>query len=208
MGDLAPQPAGRHDVGLVGLGHFLPAAAGKFEAHPHQAADFLFGVRGRVDGGPVGLAPAAALRLAKIRPAGQLTQDDQIDPTHNVGFEGRGIDQGVVDLDRADVGEELEALAQAEQALLRPDFGLRILARPAHSPEQNRIRGFGLGPGVGGQCLARLFDRADAKQGGVELDRMAIFIGDGPYDAHALGNDFRANVITGEDADSQFHDVC
>ena len=155
---LAPQPAGLEHVGLVDAGH--PRARGA-EGHPRDPLDLLArvdaGVRGRV------LGPGL---LAEVDPAGQLAHDQQVGALDHLALERAGVIQRRDRLDRAQVGEQAEALAQPEQALLGAGLG-RVGGVPfgaADGGQQDRVGGAAGGQRLVGQRGAVGVDRGAAEQ--------------------------------------------
>ena len=112
---LAPQPAGLEHVGLVDARH--PRARGA-EGDAGDALDLL----ARVDAGVGGRVRGARL-LAEVDPAGELAHDEQVGALDQLALERARVVQRRDRPDRAQVGEQAEALAQAEQPLLGPGLG-------------------------------------------------------------------------------------
>ena len=68
-----------------------------------------------------------AFRLAEVEATSELSYDDHVDAVQVLGFEGCCVPELRVDLDGADIGEEVELLAEGEQALLGADRGLGVV---------------------------------------------------------------------------------
>ncbi len=78
----------------------------------------------------------ARLRRPKYRPPVSSRTTSRSTPVEPLGLERRGVDQRRVDLDRAQVGEQPEPLAEREQALLGPDLARRD--RPTSARRRRR----------------------------------------------------------------------
>ena len=116
-----------------------------------DAADFRLAVLHGVEAFALarfGLALAA--RLAEVDVARQFAQDHDVQAGDHFVLKGRGIGQFFVQQCRAQVGEQAQFLADAQQPLLRPHRPRqRVVLRPAHGAEQD---GIGL-PGERQCCL-------------------------------------------------------
>src|SRR5262249_5969391 len=137
-GDRAPEPRAAEDVGLVDRSQALLAAAGELEADADDALDFGFGVEEGVDSLAAARRLPDAAGLADGNTAGELADDNQVDALEDFRLEAGAIDQGREERDRAQVGEEAEPLAQAEERLLRPHRRLGVIPiRPADRAEED-----------------------------------------------------------------------
>ncbi len=162
--DLAPQPGRLEDVRLVHAGHLR---AGELEADARDPLDLALGV----DAGVVrGVAVEAA--VAEVDAAGQLAHDQQVGALDPLALERARVEQRRAGPDRAQVGEQPEALAQAEQPLLgaRP---ARVGGVPLGAADGGQQHGVGAPAGVEhlvGQRRAVRVDRGAADQPLVELE--------------------------------------
>ena len=119
--DFLPQHAGLHHVVLFRRGHLVAALAGEVEGDAADALD----LEGVVDLGVDAALLAVAeiddlLRLAEIDAAGQLAHDHDVEALDDLALERGGVgERGIADR-RAQIGEEREILAQAQQARFGP----------------------------------------------------------------------------------------
>ena len=99
----------------------LRALARQLEGDARDALDLVGVVDLGVDGALLAVAEIGdGLGLAEIDAAGELAQDDDVEPVHHLALEARGFRQRRIADRRADVGEERELLAQPQQRRLRP----------------------------------------------------------------------------------------
>ena len=174
----APQHAGVHHVGLLRGEDLVLALARQFEGDGADAADLGGRVALRVEGLDLaGGVDVAAARLTEIHAAGQLADDHDVEALDDLGLQRGGVDQRVEHLGRAQVGEEVHLLAQAEQAAFRllAEVG-GVPLRAADRAEQNGI-GFQRGlHGVVAERHAVLVERGATDQvlGDVEADRALL----------------------------------
>jgi hypothetical protein len=98
------------------------------------------------------------LRLAEIHPAGQFTQDDDVEPIHHLALEARGFGKRRIADGGANVGEQAEFFAQAKEPGLRPHLVRHAVPlRAAYCAEDHGIGRMRLGHGrVGDGNLVRV----------------------------------------------------
>ena len=194
---LAPEPRGLEHVGLVDRGDArlaagaLGAAAGRLEGGAGDPLDFVDRVLAGVVGG---VAVAAA--VAEVDAAGQLADDEQVGAGDPLLAQRAGADQGRAGPDRAQVGVEAHALAQAEQALLgarRVGVG-GVPFGAADGAEQDRVGGPAGLQHLVGEGGAVGVDRAAADQALVELE-LAQRLQQLPRG----GDDLGADPVAGQD---------
>src|SRR5690606_482495 len=114
---------------------------------------------------------AHAARLAEIDVAGQFANDKDIETGHDLGLEARGIGQLRVKNRGAQVGEQAQRLAQAQNRLFRAQFPRQLVVFPvAHRSEQNRIGVFGQLEGRRGQRVAVQIVRSAAHRRGLHFE--------------------------------------
>ncbi len=103
---------------------------------------------------------------------------------------------------RAEIGEQAEVLAQAEDGLLGAQLALQLVVFPvADGAEQHRVGFLGeLERGFGQRMAMRLVGRA-ADQGRFHFELRSSDV----EHADGLGDDFGADAITGKDCD--FHEL-
>ena len=135
---LHPELRDLEHVGLVHVGHVAAAPARGLEGHPRDARDLDL----VVDHGVARLAPAgdqrAAPRLAEVEPARELAHHQQVDALDHLAAQRRGVDQRREHLRRAQVREQAELLADAQQPLLGPHVdGQRVPLRAADGAQQH-----------------------------------------------------------------------
>src|SRR6266403_3063844 len=131
----------------------------ELEANPGDALDLVGVIDLSVDRALLSVAEIGdSLGFAEIDPAGQFTQNDDVEPVHHLALEARGFrERGIADR-RADIGEQAELLAQAKQSRLRSHV-IRY-AVPVWTADRAEDHGIGrvrLGHcGVGDRDLVRL----------------------------------------------------
>jgi hypothetical protein len=87
-----------------------------------DAADFRLAVDHGVEADALAVFLAHAARLAEVDVAGQLADDQDVQAGNDLRLQCRGIGQFRVENGRAQVGEQVQILADAEQAALRAFF--------------------------------------------------------------------------------------
>jgi hypothetical protein len=151
--DLAPQPAGRHHVGLVerpdGRGRVLRQSEVGSEAG--DALDLMAVVGLCV----AGVAAAVVFcALAKVDAAGKLADNVEVDAAADLGLEGRAVDEGFGGEEaRAEVSVGAHFFAQLENALLRTHLAGAPLGT-ANGSEEDSIGGLCGFEGLVGQRLS------------------------------------------------------
>ena len=123
----------------------------------------------------------------------------------DLGLEGRAIDEGRKELDRAQVGKEAETLAQAEERLLRPHRRLGVVPlRPADRAEEDGVGAAAEAQRRVRQGGAELVDRGAADDHLLEGELNPVAPADRFQHTHGLGGDFGADPVAGKDG----HIVC
>src|SRR5690606_758394 len=85
-----------------------------------NAVDFRGGVNLRIDAAADTIAKILnAARLPEVNAACQFAHDHDVEPADQLRLQARGIDQRIEADGRAEVGEQLEIFAKAQQAPLR-----------------------------------------------------------------------------------------
>ena len=203
-GDLPPQARGVEHVGLVHRGDLAAPAAGEAERQLQDAADLVVVILERVGDLDVAAGQLLARLPAEVQAAGQLAEDQHVHALELLGLERRRVDQRWMDLDRAQVGEDAEPLAQRQEALLRPDLAVGIVPlRPAHGAQQHGVARLARGQRLVGQRRAMPIDRAAADRLLVELEGVAVRRRDGLEHPPALRDHLRADAVA-----RQQHDLC
>ncbi len=203
LGDLAPQPARFHDVGLVDLAEPAPALQREIEAGADDALDLNFGVDLGIDAAAGAVRhPLDAARLAEIDAARQFAHDHQIETGDEIALQGRGVGQRVEHHRRAQIGEQIHFLAQLEEAALGAQFERdRLPFRAADRAEQHRVRGHRLGQrGVGQRHAGGVIGgAADEALGNLEAGDVAAI--EELDHAHHLAHDLGADAVTRQNQD-------
>jgi hypothetical protein len=102
-----------------------------------DAADFRLAVDHGVEADALAVFLAHAARLAEVDVAGQLADDQDVQAGNDLRLQRRGIGQFRVENGRAQVGEQVQILADAEQAALRALFTRQAVPlRPTDRTEQ------------------------------------------------------------------------
>jgi hypothetical protein len=144
-----------------------------------------------------------APRLAEVEVAGQLAQDQDVEPLDHLALQRRRLDQLVEQEGRPEVGEQLQVLAQAQQGSARPHHVRdRLVAGDARRAEQDGV-GLARNPqglvrqGIAGRLHARLTDRRlDQFETRPRAER-------GLQHLHRLAGDLRPDAVPGQHCD--FH---
>ena len=153
---LFPELEGFQHVGFVDAGDPFAAFARGLESHMGNALDLRAAVTHGVEGffglGEVavgGDAPTAW--LAKIDVTGEFADDQDVQPGHQLGFEAGGAHQFRVTNGRAEVGEQAQVLAQAQNGLFGAQVALQVVVFPVtHRTKQDGISFLGQFQGGGG----------------------------------------------------------
>jgi hypothetical protein len=108
-----------------------------------DAADFRLAVDHGVEADALAVFLAHAARLAEVDVAGQLTDDQDVEAGNDLRLQCRGIGQFRVENGRAQVGEQVQILADAEQAALRAFSRGRLshCGPPTAPSKRHRLRG-------------------------------------------------------------------
>ena len=199
--DFVPEDAGLHDVLLVGRVELLAAGAGEVEGDAADAVDLVGLVDLGVDGALLAVAEIGdLLGLAEIDAAGELADDQDVEAFDDLALERRGIgERGVADRG-TEVGEELQVLAEAEEA----GFGAHLVGDAVPLGAADRAEDDGVGTErllhvLLGDRGAVLVVGAAADETGLELEvgkLLAVEPGDELFD---LGHDLGADAVAGEE---------
>ena len=197
LGDLAPETRGFEDVGLVDYRQVTAAAHGQPERHVQHALDLLPRVGAGVHG-PV--APfVAALRPSEIDAARQFADADEVGAPHHLGLERRAVGQRVEERDGAQVGEQSQRLAHAQQPLFGAyrRFGVVVVFGVADGAEQHgvgfaadfvRLLRVGIPRGVDGAGAHQCFAVGEV---------VRILPGDAVQRLDGLRDDLRTDAVAG-----------
>jgi hypothetical protein len=202
-----PQLRDLQHVRLVHVAQLASPPAGRFERDPRDAGDLVLVVHHRVSGfaAPVYLRRAA--RLAEVDAASELAHHQQVDALHDLRLERGRTRQGRKHRGRAQVREQAQLLADAEQAALgaRVD-GHVVPLRPPHGPEQYGAAGPGRLQHVVGQGRSLGVDGGAADQALFERELQPRAGSHGLQDALRLVDNLGADPVAGEDEDA-VHDL-
>ena len=177
------------------------------EGDAGDALDLVGVVDLRIDGALLAVADVAdLLRLAEIDAAGQLAQDQDVEPLDQLALQRRGVGERRIADGGAEIGEDAELLAQPQQRRLRALLvGHLVPFRPADRAEDHRI---------GGERLRhrRLGDRHAMRVVGGAADQILLdlegaepgLVHEGDDRLH-LGHDLRADAVAGKKEDAVRH---
>src|SRR5437588_8327847 len=128
-----------------------------------------------------------------IQTAGQLTHHNQVGAAQRFAFDRRAIEQVVVRAYRAQIGKELQPLAELEQCLLWLELRfLTVVARQAaNSTKENRVALLANLKRLFRNSVSLGLDCRDSHQPFVEGEGMPIAFGDNLQDFEGLLADFR-----------------
>src|ERR1700747_1239576 len=96
---LAPEHARFHHVALLHRGDLVPAFARELYANPGDALHSIGVIDLSVSRALLSVTEIGdGLGLAEIAPAGQFTQNDDVEPVHHLALEARGFrERGIAD---------------------------------------------------------------------------------------------------------------
>ena len=198
---LAPQHAGMHDIGLLDRMHLATALAREVEADAGHALD----LRRRIDLGIDRLLGAVrqglhAARLAEIHTTGQLAQDQDVQPLDQLALQRRGVGQRREHDGRAQIGEQVHFLAQAQQAALRLLLERQIVPfRAADGAEQHGVNRQRVGHGLVGQRGAVRVQRRTAHQAFLNVEGDVAALVHPVHHAADLAHHLRPDTVTRQD---------
>ena len=207
---LAPHAGGLQHVALVHARHLVAALAGGLKGLARDALHLVLAILHHVVGALTGRAIGTgarfvvkALATAKVHATGELAHEHHVHALDDLGTQGGGTGQGIVDLHRAQVGVEAQLLAYAQQALLGARCG-RVGGVPlgaAHARQQHGIGGLGALQGLGRQRVAARIDGGTADQVVLELELKAGLGSHGGEHLLALGDNLGADAVARQAAD-------
>ena len=126
LGDhLFPELKGLQHIGFVHAGDALAAFLRGLKGHVRDAFDLgarvAHGVKGLFAAGEMPVSgDATAAWLAKVNVAGQLTDDQYVQASHQLGLEAGRVSELFVANRGAEVGKQAHVFAQAQNGLLGP----------------------------------------------------------------------------------------
>ncbi len=142
-----------------------------------------------------------AARLAEIDAAGELAQDHDVQPLDQLALERGGVGERREDHCRAQVGEQVELLAERQEATLGlGGEGQRIPFRPADGAEHDGADGLGLLQRR--RCQRHAMHVVGGAADQILLDRERDLPPCQPADdAPDLDHDLGADTVAGEEQD-------
>ena len=158
-----------------------------------DAADFRFAVQHGVEADALAVFFTHAARLAEVDVAGQFADDQDVQPGHHFRLQRRGIGQFRIKNRRTQVGEQVQILADAEQAALRA-----LLARqavPLRAADGTEQHGIGCARQLLGRFRIRVAGRVDRATAEQRLFHLELEI-EGVQNTHRLGGDFGTDAVT------------
>ncbi|GAF25471.1 FOG: EAL domain [Moorella thermoacetica Y72] len=199
---IPPQARGGEDVGLVDAGQVAAPLAGYGKGQPDDA----FNLRPCVIHGIIGHFPLGGLLSflgAEVKPPRQFPDDNQVGAGDYFLLQGRGLHQGIIEKSRAQVGIEAQFFTQGQQgcrlrALCR---GQGIPFRTAYRPQEHGIALAAEFQGLRRQGYPPGIDSSAAYQRFGKLEFNTHPAADCLQDLDGLGDDLRADTITGQNGD-------
>ena len=203
---LAPETRGFQHVFLVHATETAGALARRLKAGPRNALHFwravLHGVEALIE---TFSRFASSTRFAKVDVPGELPENQDIQTSNDLGLERRRCCQFFIGQRGPQISEQLQVLANPQNAALRSQFARKLVVLgAAHGPHENGIRFT--------RCLlGRLRIRRTLLINGDAAEQAVTpfdFLTTGAqYFQHTLGlgQDFGADTITGENQNFLVH---
>ena len=207
--DITPQLGRFQHICLVHRAQPTLAPTGGLEAALRDATDLGLAVAHGVEAFALaGLVGADAPRLPEVDVPRQLAHDQDVQTGHDVGLQRAGLGQLRVDHGRAQVGEEVEMLAQPQEPLLRT---LRtrqlVVGRAAHRTEQDGTGRFAHPQRLLGQRITRGIDGCAAHQRRFGLHVQPV-TGQHLQNPNRLRGDLGTDAVTGQHCNLHFDSSC
>ena len=176
------------------------------KAQPQDSVDLLLGVGHAVDGPPSASRAPTLLRPPEVKAPGELADDQEVEPLEHLGLERGRIDQLRIARDGAEVGEEAELLADAQQPVLGPGLSRGVVPLgAAHGAEEDRVGAPAHLERLVGQGRAEAIDGDPAHEPLAIGEAVAEQLADPVQDARALGRDLGADAVAAQDRDGEVH---
>ena len=151
---IPPELAHIQDIRLIDGAQPPAALPGDIEGHLGDPVHLRTGVGHGVEPAFVTVSFNAPLGLSEVDPTGEFANHHQVNTVDHLTLEAAGIDQSRHDLHRPQVGEQIHAGPQTQQAGLRTLVtGQVVETGTADRCEQHRIGGFAGGQCAGGEGL-------------------------------------------------------
>ena len=204
---LAPQLGAFQHIGFVDGAQLAVALLCGLEGDMTDAADFRLVVDQRVEAFALALViGAAAAWLAEVDAAGQFADDHDVQPGHDFRLQRRGRHQLRVEDGGAQVGEQFQFRAQAQQAAFRA-HGIvqRFPLRAADGAQQHGIGLLaqlqrGVGEGRAGSVEGHA---SDQRLFGLDLE--AVVLLERIQHLEGFRHDFRTNAVARQYCDFVSH---
>jgi hypothetical protein len=202
--DLAPELGGFQHIGLVHRGELAAAAASLAEADVSDALNLFHRIAHGVEGAVAIFAETAV--FTEIEAAQQFADHQNVSALGDGGLQGRAIGYGLIGNRGAEIGVTAQGHAQLQQARLRAQVAGQVIEVGAADGAQEH--GVALQAGVqsgGREGAAASTVGGSAKWFFLELETVAGEAGHSLQYTHRFGRDFRADAVTGENRDFEFH---
>ena len=198
--DLVPQQARHHDVALFSRMQLAAPLTRQIKGNARDALNFVCRIDCRVDGAALAVFQRDDFfRRAEIRATGQFAQNENIQAFDQLTLQGRGFSKRRIAQSRSQIGEQIQILAQPQQARFRPVLVRHLVPlRPAHGAEQHSVSHLGLGNRLICHGHAVLVVADAAHKRGFRLERdFALLIEKRNHALH-LRHNFGADAVTWE----------
>ncbi len=200
----APQARSFQHIGFVHQRQFPATRHRVGESQPRNPLDLKIGIVAMVISfGALGI-PAF---FTKINAPGQFAVDHQVRTAHPIFAQRRQVQQGFVGSHRADIGKQSQALAQAQQALLRAHRRRRVVVVPG-MPDRAKENGVGTQAGIErffGQRIAGFVNGYCTNRTVAIVEMVIVQFGHCVQHFDGLFGYFGANAVAGEYCDFLFH---
>ena len=193
--NIAPQLRRLKHIGLVHRAEFLAARHGGFKTDAGDAAHLILIIRHDVIAFPLAIGGFAHAFFPKIDVAVQFADDDHVDLCGHLWPKRTCVGKLGKQGSWAQVGEQSQFLAQAQDRLFRAQMAFqRVAIGVAHGAKQNRVGALGEGQRIRRQRMARrLIGRTTDER---FFKRQSIYAQRIQH-APSFGNDFRADSVPG-----------
>ena len=197
---LAPQDPALHHIGLFHGAHAPIPLAREIEGGAGDPIDLALGIALGVDAHPLAVFLEDAARLSEIAAGCQLAHDHDVEARNHLGLQGRETGQRVEALRRAQIGEEIHLLAQAQKPPLGLDREIEVvIGRAAHGAEKHGIHFLRLRHGFIGERHAMGIIGRPPHKIFADIEVKAAFCAEPFDDLVYFGHDLGADAIAGKD---------
>ena len=213
MAHLHSAVAGRHGINTVPpeLAHIehirlvhraepAPPLLGDLKGHLRDPIHLRGGVGHCVETALVSLGLDASLGLTEVNPPGKFPHHHQVHLLDHLTLEAAGVDEGRNNLHRPQIGEQLHAGAQAQQAGFRPFLAREAVeAGAADGGQQHSIGCLAGFQGAGGQRLTGGIDGTAADGLFLKAQRKTMTLAHHLQQLAGDSGDLGADAITGQE---------